>query len=85
MAATSAYRARISRRSVSSLAIRGNGSDSTLAADAKFGEAPPAVVDATEPIDADAVIDHCTRHLAGFRNPRFADQLHRNDIRTDWI
>jgi fatty-acyl-CoA synthase len=40
------------------------------AADAKFGEAPAAVIYATEAVTASDVIKHCRERLAGYKVPR---------------
>ncbi len=40
------------------------------AADAKFGEAPAAVIYATEPVTAGQVTAHCRERLAGYKVPR---------------
>ncbi|MGQ0697064.1 MAG: class I adenylate-forming enzyme family protein [Panacagrimonas sp.] len=41
------------------------------AADAKFGETPLAIVHATKEIDAGHLIEHCNRHLADYKVPRY--------------
>lgn len=38
--------------------------------DAKFGEAPAAIVYANEPVDGPSILEHCQAHLAGFKVPR---------------
>ncbi|MEH3132331.1 MAG: AMP-binding protein [Mycolicibacterium neoaurum] len=38
--------------------------------DAKFGEVPAAIVYATEPVDEPSIVEHCKRHLAGFKVPK---------------
>jgi len=51
------------------------------AADAKFGEAPAAVIYATEAVTAEQVTAHCRERLAGYKVPRrveFRDALPRN-------
>lgn len=41
------------------------------AADAKFGETPLAIVYATKDIQAEDLIEHCNRHLADYKVPRY--------------
>ena len=41
------------------------------APDAKFGEAPAAVIYATEAVTAAEVTAHCRERLAGYKVPRF--------------
>lgn len=38
--------------------------------DPKFGEAPAAIIYTEENLTADAVIEHCRAHLAGYKVPR---------------
>ena len=41
------------------------------AADAKFGETPLAVVYATKPVSAEAIVQHCNSVLADYKVPRY--------------
>jgi fatty-acyl-CoA synthase len=43
------------------------------APDDKFGETPLAVVHAKAALDIPALIDHCNRHLANFKVPRYVE------------
>ncbi|WP_422059645.1 class I adenylate-forming enzyme family protein [Sphingopyxis sp.] len=38
--------------------------------DAKFGEAPAACIHSIDPLDAEAIREHCRQRLAGFKQPR---------------
>jgi fatty-acyl-CoA synthase len=41
------------------------------APDAKFGETPLAIVHSTAALDVTALIEHCNRHLANYKVPRY--------------
>ncbi len=43
--------------------------------DAKFGEAPAAIIKASEPLDPHAVVAHCATRLADYKLPRYVVQV----------
>ena len=43
--------------------------------DEKFGETPAAVVKLRRPLPAEAIVAHCSRHLADFKVPRYVVEV----------
>jgi fatty-acyl-CoA synthase len=64
----------LSRRINPNVALHGVLEVAVIGApDDKFGETPLAVVHAKAALDIPALIDHCNRHLANFKVPRYVE------------